>query len=215
MGTLADECKKASDILQQFIEKDEIENGFDTIIPVSVMKQAKGLAIFTVLKAGFIWSGRAGHGLVMARLPSEKKGGWSAPSALGIGGIGLGAQLGADMTHVVLILNSAEAVEAFCRGGNVTLGGNLSISAGPLGAGNEASIVPDKNVPIFAYSKSKGLFAGMSVEGTGMLELQAANTQFYGHPVRASALLKGEIDPPSEADVLYQKIHQAESRDPY
>lgn len=84
-GNLTEECAKASRILEQFISKfflfiffflafsncfivkDEIENGFDTIIPVSVIKQAKGLAIFTVLKAGFLWSGRAGSGIVVAK----------------------------------------------------------------------------------------------------------------------------------------------------
>jgi hypothetical protein len=93
-GNLGEECAKASRILEQFIStsypfetsqdlliffffvllgKEEIENGFDTIIPVSVIKEAKGLAIFTVLKAGFLWSGRAGSGIVVAKLPDGRK----------------------------------------------------------------------------------------------------------------------------------------------
>ncbi|KAI8327336.1 hypothetical protein EDC96DRAFT_426588, partial [Choanephora cucurbitarum] len=211
---LTDACKKASDILQQFIIKEEIENGFDTVIPVSVIKEAKGLAIFTVLKAGFLWSGRAGQGIVVSRLPNGQ---WSAPSAMATGGVGFGAQVGADLTDVVLILNSQEAVRAFSQGGNLTLGGHLAVSAGPLGAGSEASMIGDikdkKLAPVFAYTKSKGLFAGMSIEGTAILELQQANTQFYGRPIRAAALLKGEIEPPQEARVLYDTIHQAEMRD--
>ncbi|CEG77992.1 hypothetical protein RMATCC62417_12661 [Rhizopus microsporus] len=216
LGTLPEECAKAARILEQFINKEEIENGFDTIIPVSVIKEAKGLAIFTVVKAGFLWSGRAGSGIVVARLPDGK---WSAPTAIATGGVGFGAQIGADITDFVLILNSDEAVRAFSQGGNLTLGGNLSVSAGPIGAGGEASITGDirdkKVAPVFSYTKSKGLFAGMSIEGTGLIELQKANAKFYGRPVRANAILKGEVQPPAEAKVLYDMIQRAESRDPY
>ncbi|KAI9337455.1 hypothetical protein BD770DRAFT_422576 [Pilaira anomala] len=208
-GDLKAECSKAARILEQFILKDEVENGFDTIIPVSVIKQAKGLAIFTVVKAGFLWSGRAGSGVVVS----------NAPSCIATGGVGFGAQIGADITDFVLILNSEEAVRAFSQGGNLTLGGNLSVSVGPIGAGGEASIAGDirdkKVAPIFSYTKSKGLFAGMSIEGTGLLELQKANTAFYGKPIRAEAILKGEIEPPVEAKVLYDMISKAENREAY
>lgn len=145
--------------------------------------------------------------------------GWSAPTAIATGGVGFGAQIGADITDFVLILNSQEAVTAFSQGGNITLGGNLSVSAGPIGAGGEASVtgaIKDKKVtPVFSYTKSKGLFAGMSIEGTGLLELQKANEKYYGRPIRAQALLKGEIPPPPEAQVLYDTIEKAENRDPY
>ncbi|KAI9478211.1 MAG: hypothetical protein EXX96DRAFT_240155 [Benjaminiella poitrasii] len=213
---LKDECAKASRILEQFIIKEEMENGFDTVIPVSVIKEAKGLAIFTIVKAGFLWSGRVGSGIVVARLPDGR---WSAPTAIATGGVGFGAQIGADLTDFVLILNSDEAVRAFSQGGNLTLGGNLSVSAGPIGAGGEASIAGDikdrKVAPVFSYTKSKGLFAGMSIEGTGILELTRANTNFYGRPIRADALLRGEVEPPAEAQVLYDTIQKAESRDPF
>ncbi|KAI8077379.1 uncharacterized protein B0P05DRAFT_544796 [Gilbertella persicaria] len=215
-GTLAEECAKASRILEQFIAKEEMENGFDTIIPVSVFKQAKALAIFTIVKAGFLVSGRLGSGILVSKQPDGR---WSAPSAISTGGLGFGAALGAEKVDVVLILNSDEAVRAFSQGGNLTLGGSLSVSIGPIGAGSEASIAGDvrdkKIAPVFSYTKSQGLFAGMSIEGTGILELQSANTKFYGRPVRAAALLKGEIEPPAEAQVLYDTIHKAETRDPY
>ncbi|KAI8371679.1 uncharacterized protein BYT42DRAFT_581097 [Radiomyces spectabilis] len=216
LGTLSDECHKAAGILGEFIKKEEIENGFDTIIPVSVIKNAKGLAIFTVVKAGFLWSGRAGSGIVVARLPDGR---WSAPTAIATGGIGFGAQVGADITDFVLILNSDEAVKAFSKGGNVTLGGNLSVSAGPIGAGGEASIAGDikagKVAPMFSYSRSKGLFAGMSIEGTALVELSKSNTKFYGRAIKAEQILKGEVAPPEEAAVLYDTIKRAEERDPY
>ena len=97
--------------------------GIDNIIPQDILLNAKGLAIFTVVKAGFLFSGRAGTGIVVARL---EDGSWSAPSAIGTGGMGFGGQIGAEITDFVIVLNTQAAVKSFCRGGNVTLGGSLS-----------------------------------------------------------------------------------------
>ena len=82
------------------------------------MRDAKGLAILTVTKGGFIFSGRGGTGIVVAR--TEK--GWSGPSAIGTGGIGFGFQAGVQVSELVIVLNTPEAVNAFSKGGNVTLG---------------------------------------------------------------------------------------------
>ncbi|CAO3614867.1 unnamed protein product [Cunninghamella echinulata] len=215
-GTLYEESAKAAKILQSFVDKDEMENGFDNIIPVKVIQEAKGLAIFTVIKAGFLFSGKVGSGIVVSRLSDGR---WSAPSAIATGGIGVGFQAGTDITSVVLILNSEEAVDAFCKGENLTVGGSLAVSLGPLGAGTSAEAAGDigkkKLVPMFSYTKSKGLFAGMSVEGTGLFELTKTNTSFYGKPVKAAQILKGEIEPPNDAEQLYTTIRYAENRDPY
>ncbi|KAF9576464.1 hypothetical protein BGW38_008147, partial [Lunasporangiospora selenospora] len=169
---LAGECKKASKILNSFVDPIAAK-GIDNIIPSDILAKAKGLAIFTVIKAGFLFSGRAGSGLVVARLDD---GTWSAPSAIGTGGMGFGGQIGAELTDFVIVLNNRAAVKSFSSGGNVTLGGNLSgmysfiitmrifmqlFAAGPIGrtaeAGASASV---KSVAaIYSYSKSKGLFA--------------------------------------------------------
>lgn len=209
---LADECIRAAKIFASFTEKSEVEQGFDVVIPNSVISNCKGLAIFTVIKAGFITSVRAGTGLVIARLPS---GGWSAPSCIATGGVGFGAQIGADITDFVIILNTDEAVHAFSRGGNLTLGGSLSISAGPIGAGGEAAVSATSMSAVYSYSKSKGLFAGISIEGTGLLERKDANAKFYGKPVKAQDLLSGSIEPPQEASVLYNVIEKALEREMY
>lgn len=97
--------------------------GVDNIIPTDILSKAQGLAIFTVVKAGFLFSGRAGSGIVVARLDD---GSWSAPSAIGTGGMGFGGQIGAEITDFVVVLNNKMAVRSFATGGNVTLGGNLS-----------------------------------------------------------------------------------------
>jgi lipid-binding SYLF domain-containing protein len=81
-------------------------------IPREVLRRAKGLAIFTVIKAGFVWSARVGSGVVIARLTD---GSWSAPSCIGTGGVGFGLQIGADLSEFVIVLNSEEAVKAFSQ----------------------------------------------------------------------------------------------------
>jgi lipid-binding SYLF domain-containing protein len=112
-----------------------------------------GLAIFQVVKAGFVFSGKAGSGLVIARLPD---GSWSAPSCIATGGVGWGLQIGADITDFVIVLNSEDAVRAFSMGGNVTIGGNISASAGPIGTGGSVQASLAHPAPMFSYSKSKG-----------------------------------------------------------
>lgn len=114
---------------------------------------ASGLAIFQVLKAGFVFSGKAGSGLVISRLPD---GSWSAPSCIATGGVGWGLQVGADITDFVVVLNSEDAVRAFSMGGNVTVGGNISAAAGPIGTGGSVQASLAHPAPMFSYSKSKG-----------------------------------------------------------
>jgi len=114
----------------------------------------QGLAIFQVVKAGFVFSGKAGSGIVIARLPD---GSWSAPSCIATGGVGWGLQIGADLTDFVIVLNSDDAVSAFSLGGNVTIGGNIAASAGPIGTGGSVQASLAHPAPMFSYSKSKGM----------------------------------------------------------
>ncbi|KAF9976279.1 hypothetical protein BGZ73_008825 [Actinomortierella ambigua] len=180
--------------------------GIDNIIPPDILARAKGLAIFTVIKAGFLFSGRAGSGLVIARLDD---GSWSAPSAIGTAGMGFGGQIGAELTDFVVVLNNHAAVKSFASGGNVTLGGSLSVAAGPIGRTAEAGAsASTKSVAaIYSYSKSKGLFAGVSIEGSVIAERKDANETFYRQRVSASELLSGAIPPPPQADILYRALN--------
>lgn len=100
-----------------------------------------------------MFSGKAGSGLVISRLPD---GSWSAPSCIATGGLGWGLQIGADITDFVVVLNSEEAVRAFSLGGNVTVGGNFSASAGPIGTGGAVQASLAHPAHMFSYSKSKG-----------------------------------------------------------
>ncbi|KAF3092366.1 hypothetical protein TWF569_003589 [Orbilia oligospora] len=204
-ASLNSECRKASRVLASFIDPRQ-SFGPDKIIPPSVLQNAKGLAVITVLKAGFLFSGRVGSGLVVARLAD---GSWSAPSAIATAGAGFGGQIGAELTDFVMILNDNAAIKTFSSAGSITLGGNVSIAAGPVGrnaeAGGAASL---KGVAgIFSYSKTKGLFAGVSLEGSVIIERRDANKKFYGTNCKASSLLTGSVPAPAEADTLYRVLN--------
>jgi len=154
-----------------------------------------------VIKAGFLGSARFGSGLVVARLAD---GTWSAPSAIMTAGAGFGGQIGFELTDFVFILNDASAVKTFAQAGSLTLGGNVSVAAGPIGRNAEAAGAASlKSVAgIFSYSKTKGLFAGVSLEGSGIIERRDANEKLYGTRYTAMQLLSGSVRPPAQAGPL-------------
>ena len=165
-------------------------------IPARVLRHAKGLAILTVFKVGFGVSGKGGQGIVVARTGR----GWSGPSFVGTGGAGWGFQVGAQVTDFVFVLNSRAAVRSFSRDGNVTLGADASVAAGPVGRDAHAGVTP--TAAIYAYSRSKGLFAGAALEGAVIATQKTANARYYGRPVRASDILTGRVAAPARASAL-------------
>ncbi|NXU13843.1 SH3Y1 protein, partial [Pardalotus punctatus] len=201
-SNLKSEAKKAAKILREFTEITS-RNGPDKIIPPHVIAKAKGLAVLSVIKAGFLVTARGGSGIVLARLPN---GTWSAPSAIGIAGLGGGFEIGIEVSDLVIILNHERAVEAFAKGGNLTLGGNLTVAIGPLGRNLEGDVALRSSAAVYTYCKSRGLFAGVSLEGTCLIERKETNRKFYGQDIRANAILLGDVPFPAQADDLYQTL---------
>jgi SH3 domain-containing YSC84-like protein 1 len=189
-ATMQDDVNQAVSIIERFQEIPE------SAIPDVIMREAKGLAIITITKAGFVFSGRGGTGIVVAR--TDK--GWSGPSAIGAGGMGFGFQAGAQVSELVIVLNTPDAVVAFAKGGNVTLGGALSLATGPVGRDLEGSMAV--GAVMYTYSRSQGLFAGVSLEGTVVYTRDEANAEFYGKPVQAKEILSGSVAPPAGAQKL-------------
>lgn len=191
---LQDDVNQSVTIIQKFREIPEKS------IPREVLRDAKGLAIITVLKAGFIVSGRGGTGVVIARLGK----GWSGPSAIGTGGAGFGFQIGAEVTEFVIVLNTDDAVRAFSQGGNVELGAGLSAAAGPVGRTAEAGVLP--TAAVYTYSRSQGLFGGVSLEGTVIGARDDTNADYYGKRVAPADILSGRVKPPAGAKRLQQVL---------
>ncbi|HEY8514593.1 MAG TPA: YSC84-related protein [Candidatus Binatia bacterium] len=194
-ATLAEDVRQATTILERF--KDMPEEG----IPRAVLRDAKGLAILTVLKAGFVFSGEGGTGLVIARLGKSS---WSGPSAIATGGAGFGFQIGASVTEFVMVLNTDDAVKAFSHGGNIKLGADVSVAAGPVGRDIAAGVMPV--AAVYSYSRSQGLFAGVSLEGTVIVTRDDANEEYYGRKVTADEILSGKVRPPKSAHELIRTL---------
>lgn len=198
-SNLKSETKKAAKILREFTEISK-GTGPDKLIPAHVIAKAEGLAIISVIKAGFMITARGGSGIVIARLADRR---WSAPSAIGIAGLGGGFEIGVEVSDLVVILNQRAAIEAFSKGGNLTLGGNCTVAVGPMGRNVEADVAVRSPAAVFTYCKSRGLFAGISLEGSYLIERKETNRKFYGRDIRASAILNGDVDPPPECFDLY------------
>jgi SH3 domain-containing YSC84-like protein 1 len=163
------------------------------------------------MRAGIApFGGAGGSGLVMSRLPD---GSWSAPSMLTPQNLSVGFLIGLDILDVVLIINSPAALEGF-KSHKFTLGGEIGVAAGPLGAGAsaEASVKEGKLVPpIYSYVKSRGLYAGVEIIGQVFLTRFDENERVYHHPgVTGRAILDGKVRMPPEVASLHKTLQEAE-----
>lgn len=192
--TLQQSVDQALAVIKRFKEMPEKS------IPVEVIRDAKGLAVLTVVKAGFIFSARGGQGVVLARTPT----GWSGPSGVGTGGAGFGLQIGVQATEFVIVLNTPAAVKAFAQGGNFELGADLSVAAGPVGRHVAGGVMP--TAAVYTYSQSQGIFAGVSLEGTVIITKKDRNAEYYGRPVEAGDILSGQVRPPAGALPLIKEL---------
>mmetsp|Transcript_5623 Transcript_5623/g.14463 ORF Transcript_5623/g.14463 Transcript_5623/m.14463 type:complete len:248 (-) Transcript_5623:211-954(-) len=174
-----------------------------------ILKQAKGLAFLRVAKGGLAISARVGTGLIVAKLDD----GWSAPSAIGTAGLSWGFQIGAQVSDFLIVLNTKEAIDAISGHGKVSLGGQISAAAGPVGAGRESAIMSTGDVPaVFTYSINKGVSIGASLEGSVMLERKEVNQAHYGiEGVQAKQLLTGEVKPTADAADLLKALANIDS----
>ncbi|KAF0700684.1 Aste57867_8862 [Aphanomyces stellatus] len=200
--TLREEVRKAAYSVKNFMLDGLIK---DQSIPLPLLTNAQGIAFLTVLKVGFVVTGRLGTGLVLSKLAD---GSWSAPSAIGTAGIGWGAQVGGEVTDFVIILNTRAAVDTFCAQGQVNLGAELGVAAGPLGrvAAGSMEAGPGGIAPCYSYSHSKGLFIGISLEGSVIVARPDVNREFYGRDITAAELLSGQERPPVAAMPLYDAL---------
>ncbi|MEM5787341.1 MAG: lipid-binding SYLF domain-containing protein [Syntrophobacteraceae bacterium] len=151
----------------------------ESSIPPSLLQNAHGIAIFPDLfKAGFIVGGRYGLGVFLVRLEDRT---WSNPVFFSIVGPSLGLQFGAQVSDVILVFNSVRSLD-YITSGKFTLGLDASVAAGPVGRHAEAGTDVRFRAEILSYSRSRGLFAGVALEGAAMQVEYEANTAFYNAP---------------------------------
>eukprot|EP01041_Mallomonas_annulata_P011037 gene11037-23069_t len=204
-STLSYEIRKAafsvSNILRSHVVRDKS-------FTLQLLQRARGVAFLTVVKAGMLFAARMGTGLVISRLPNGQ---WSAPSAIATIGFSWGALIGADLVDYAIILGNDAAVDAFSGVGQATVGAEMDIALGPLGraGGAEINLGDTGAASTYTYSQSRGLFAGLSLDGAVILSRPDLNHRFYGRAIEPRRLLRGDVPPPTAAGPLYDALTEA------
>ncbi|KAK3053065.1 hypothetical protein LTR09_005691 [Extremus antarcticus] len=190
---MQDECEKAAKVLKSFIDKKKISP--------AIIANAKGLAIFSGFRGGMYLAGAGGSGVVIARLPNNT---WSAPSAFSVRSGSVGIVYGFDMYDCVCVLNTPAAVDAYAHP-EVDLGMAAKFG-GSNGGDGEA---------VMTFTKSRGLYGGVTVDGTVIKEKADVNAGMFGVGVTSAKILKGEVEVRGEGvglKKLFEVVKFAEGR---
>ena len=181
---LSDEAKR---VQESAIVFGEIMGAEDQAIPRAIMGKAAGIAIFpSTIKAGFIFGGMRGRGIISAR----NEGGWSAPAFLTLTGGSFGLQIGGEAADLVLVINDRRGLETLVSN-QFKLGADAAVAAGPVGRDAQASTDLQLRAQILSYSRSRGLFAGVTVSGSTVRQDRDANQRFYGKPLDTKQIIFG------------------------
>ena len=171
----------------------------DKGLPRALLRNAAGIAVIPrVLKAGFVVSGRHGRGVMSVR---TRDGAWSNPTFIAVTGGGVGLQAGVQSTDIVLVFKNSRSVDGIVNGA-FTLGADASVAAGPVGRQAEAATTPRLNAEIYSYSRSRGLFAGVALDGAALSIDHNANEIIYGVGTTSPAIFAGDVGrvPPEIVD---------------
>ena len=168
--------EEASRIRESITVLNEVMSTSDTSIPTSITTKAEAIAIFPgTLKAGFIFGGMRGRGILSARTED----GWSVPTFMTLTGGSIGLQIGGQATDLVLVIMNRRGLEQFVRN-QFKFGADASAAAGPVGRDAQATTDLQLRAQILSYSRARGLFAGVTVNGSTVRADRDANERFYG-----------------------------------
>lgn len=176
-----------------------ILNTPDARIPDQLLHDAQAIAVFPdVVKAGLVFGGRHGRGLVSVRAAD---GTWSNPSFIRITGGSVGWQVGVQSADVVLVFRTEQGVANLVNG-KFTLGADASVAAGPVGRQATAGTDEELKAEIFTYSRARGLFAGVAIDGSVLSIDHGANRDVYGAAITPRMLFENRLNAPAPADIV-------------
>jgi len=176
----------------------------DKRIPVALLKKAKCVAVFpSVLKAGFVVGAKRGEGLVSCR--NVETGDWGVPAFFRVTGVSWGLQIGAEKAEVILLVLNQKGIDGLLKA-KVKLGGDISVTAGPVG--REAAVGTDilLKSAMVSYARSKGLFAGLTLEGSTISYLDKSNAKVYGKEIGAREVLLDTKTIPDSMKVFHDTL---------
>ena len=199
---IKDEIEQVTKAAQVFRE---IMSAPDKAIPQRVLDDADCVAVFPdVIKAAFGIGGRGGRGVAICRTAN----GWSAPAYLNVGGGSVGFQIGVESTDYVMLFMTPEGARSLIES-NVKLGGSISVAAGPVGREAGAATDVKMNAQILSYSRSKGLFAGASLEGAVIETADGDMRDVYGPNVTSrSVLFDGTVTAPKQLTAFANTVEK-------
>lgn len=185
----------------------EIQQMPDQSIPEDLMKSCNAICIFpNTISAGFIFGGKYGQGIIMVR--DEKTGNWSPPATFTIAGGSFGWQIGGQATDFVLLIMNRRSVDGILDG-KFKLGADASVAAGPVGRAAEASTDIQLKGGILSYSRSRGLFAGVKLEGAVITQQWDGNYALYGKSFSArQIMLEDMVKMPESADSVLKVLNK-------
>jgi lipid-binding SYLF domain-containing protein len=164
----------------------------ETAVPEKMFTDAHAIAVIPdVVKAGLVLGGRGGKGLISVRSPD---GTWSNPSFIKLGGGSIGFQAGVQSSDIILVFRSPRGVDGIVNG-KFTLGADASVAAGPVGRTAQAATDEQLKAEIYSYSRARGLFAGVALDGTVLRIDHRANQRAYGADTTPRAIFEGRANP--------------------
>jgi lipid-binding SYLF domain-containing protein len=168
----------------------DIEQAPDKSIPTDLLKEAHAIAVIPdLVKAGFVFGGRRGEGLISVK---QADGTWSNPSFITLTGASVGFQAGVSSTDVVLVFRTQRGVDSIVNG-KFTLGADAAAAAGPVGRNASAATDGHLRAEIYSYSRSRGLFAGVALDGGVMRIDYDANVAVYGAGITPRRIFEGGV----------------------
>lgn len=202
---MADETR--SDVVRRIDQSARVMNEImaapDKGIPQEILENAVCVGVIPGMKrAGFIIGAKYGKGVLTCRTAH----GWSGPSTVRIEGGSFGAQIGAGETDVVLVVMNRHGANRLMRS-EFTLGGDAAAMAGPVGRSASANTDAYMTAEILTYSRSRGLFAGVALDGATLRSDDSDNALLYGHNVSHEAILEGRVPRPKAAQPLYAALY--------
>ena len=182
----SDEAKRLREASAVF---DEIMRAADSAIPDAIVGGAEGIAVFpSTVRAGFIVGGLRGRGVLSARGP----GGWSPPAFLTMTGGSFGLQIGGQAADIILVINDKRGLENLVRN-QFTLGADAGVAAGPVGRDAKAATDIQLRAQILSYSRARGLFAGVTINGSTVRQDLDANERFYGQRLDSKQIVFDKV----------------------
>jgi len=175
----------------------EVMSADDHAIPKAIIGKAEAVAVFPSLKKGGLGiGGQRGRGILSARDP--KTGTWSSPAFLTITGGSIGAQIGFESVDLILVVNDRKGLEQLVSN-QFKVGADLAVTAGPVGRDAGAATDIQMRAKILSYSRSRGLFAGVTINGSTIRQDRDANEAFYGTAYRTSQIVFDRLGGAPEA----------------